>query len=95
MIKQAAIELYQARKERDEAHEALKKYREGAGDCKRKYRGEYRENVSCFNWHPDQNEWCTVCLASQPLWERRKKASTRVGVALRKLMSLCAVEVRK
>jgi hypothetical protein len=86
-MRTAAMRLYRARSERVAAHAALKSYREKHGGCKC-LDDEIR--TPCFIKYQFRNgDWCAVCAGSQPLWERRKKASTEVGAAMKHLMSVC------
>lgn len=86
-IRDAAIDLYRARIERVEASKALKSYREQHGSCERE--DHYGNVRPCYYRIPDQDEWCEVCLGSQPLFERKMKASQKCGAAIRRIMHVC------
>jgi len=86
-IRDAAIELYQARVERIGANKALRDYREQHGSCENE--DQNGKTTPCFYLKPDQNEWCDVCLGSQSFFEKKMKAARRCGAAIRKIMFLC------
>jgi len=88
-ITRAAIAYYQARRGKLQAHADLVAYRAEHGGCI----GDDKDVGTCYEGYND--DWCAICLGSQPLWEARKTASYRVGTALRGLMRLCEkAEVR-
>jgi hypothetical protein len=73
------VNLYQARKERDEAKEEFKKLSIELGECRDK--GLYTE--ACYLSPYDVAEWCDTCQQKQPLWQKYQILANKAGAALR------------
>lgn len=73
------VELYKARKARDEAYGAMRSLSERIGVCDAMPHGD----DTCFRKYEDQDEWCDICKQKQPFWEAYHQAANKAGAALR------------
>ena len=102
-IEIAALRFYHARVKKRDAKAALKAYRLDNGACisggimRAGIRTRDGDEGPCWSdahaIYPfgimPRDEWCEVCLGSQPLWEHYRKMNTEAQAALRRLMHLC------
>lgn len=92
-VKDAAMRLYAARRERKRAREALVAFRQERGGC------EVNDGGACFQYRMTghegmppgpMDEWCDTCRDSQTFWVAYKKACHQQAAAIRSLMARCA-----
>lgn len=90
-MREALRKLYSKRAAKIAAKEALREFRAEHGSCLDEGNSVDVPTLRCFR-EPDKpkEQWCEVCLGSQPLWEARQKAQAQAAAALRSILRIAA-----
>ena len=93
-IETAALRWHRTRKALQKAKDDLKAYREKHGGCEVEGadNGDREPKGICYQDTQHQDEWCSTCLGSEPLFQAKRKAGQEQGAAMRQLMRLCGQE---